>query len=127
MKGITNILIVLAWCLDTFMDIRKSKEDDGSIDFKDAPRFIDNITQMPGMIKAAPEILDEALDLDGEEAEEIAKLVIEKTGCHRSEVKLVIRKAMQTAYATSHCVKTGLELAEVVSALKNSTKEIVND
>jgi hypothetical protein len=118
MKGIANILIVLAWCLDTFMDIRKSKEDDGKINFKDAPRFIDNITRMPGMIKAAPEILEEALDLDGQEAEQIAQLVIEKTGCQRSEVKLIIRKAMKTAYATSHWVNSGLELAESIKALK---------
>jgi len=119
MKGIVNILIVLAWCLDTFTDIRKSKEDDGKIDFKDSYRFIDNITRMPAVVKAAPEILEEALDLDGEEAEQVAQLVIEKVGCTRAEVKAVIQKAMVTTYLTSQWVKSGIDLADAIKALKS--------
>ena len=118
MKGITNILIVLAWCLDTFTDIRKSKEDDGVINFKDSYRFIDNITRMPAVVKAAPEILEEALDLDGEEADQVAAMVIEKTGCTRAEVKTVIKKAMVTTYLTAQWVNSGIDLADAIKALK---------
>jgi len=118
MKGIANILIVLAWCLDTFMDIRESKQDDGKINLKDAPRFIDNITRMPGVVKAAPEILGEALDLDGDEAQQVALLVIEKTGCEKEEVKMIIQKAMVTTGKTAEWINSGIDLANTIKAAK---------
>lgn len=120
MKGIANILIVLAWCLDTFMDIKKSKEDDGKINLKDAPRFIDNITSMPAVVKSAPEVLEEALDLDGDEGEQIAQLIIEKTGVPREAVKLVIRKCIKTTVGFSNTIKDGIELADAIKALKET-------
>ena len=118
MKGISNILIVLAWALDTFMDFKESKADDGKINFKDVPRFLDNITRVPSLVKAAPEVLEEALDLDGDEAEQIAILVMEKTGVQRAEVKTVIAKALNATYATSEWLKSGFDLADSIKALK---------
>lgn len=118
MKGIANILIVLAWCLDTFMDIRESKQDDGKITLKDAPRFIDNITRMPGVVKAAPEILSEALDLDGDEARQVADLVIEKTGCKKEEVKTIIQKALVTTGKTAEWINSGMDLANAIKVAK---------
>ena len=76
MKGIDNLKVNLGWCIDTFLDIKVSKEDDGKINLKDAPRFLDNITRIPSLIKSAPESLEDLLDLDGKEAEEIALLVM---------------------------------------------------
>ncbi len=119
MKGIDNLKVNLGWCIDTFLDIKVSKEDDGKINLKDGPRFIDNITRIPALIKSAPESLEELLDLDGQEAEEIALFVIEKTGVAHSKVKLVIEKAVIAAYATSEWVKAGLDLADAIRDLKD--------
>ena len=118
MKGITNLLLMLSWCIDTWLDVQLSIEDDGKINFKDAPRFIDNITRIPGLIKTAPEVMHELLDLSGEEAEKVSALVIEKTGCTQLEVKAVISKAVIAAYHTSEWVKSGLELGQAIKDLK---------
>ncbi|MCD6379588.1 hypothetical protein J7M07_04000 [bacterium] len=75
------------------------------------------------MVKAAPEILEEALDLDGEEADQVSAMVIEKTGCTRAEVKTVIKKAMVTTYLTAQWVNSGIDLADAIKALKQPAAE----
>jgi hypothetical protein len=75
---------------------------------------------MPGVVKAAPEILAEALDLDGNEAQQVALLVIEKTGCKKEEVKMIIQKAMITTGKTAEWINSGIDLANTIKAVKKT-------
>ena len=118
--GITNVLIVLSLTLDTIMDVIKAKKNDGKINLRDYPMFIDNLARIPGAIRSAPLALKEALDFDGDEAEQVAKMVIEKTGVSRESVKSVIIDCIGVVKSGAAFGKDVDELIGSIKALKDS-------
>lgn len=119
--GIVNVLICLGWILETAMDAKKAKENDGKINFLDAPLFINNVTEIPGVIKSAPQALLEALEFDGEEAKQVSALVIDKTGCAKENVKAVIINCVGVVKTGSAFAYSMIDLVKSIDELKAPT------
>jgi hypothetical protein len=115
--GVDNIIKFIDRGLDLSEDIATALED-GKVNFKDSPLFIDDVVAIPGMINAATKLEQEFLDMSPAEREFIDAHVREKVNNPNANVAEVVRLAIKTATDTSVIVQDFVALSKAIKALR---------
>ena len=115
--GIDNLLTVVDFVCDLANDGVASFAD-GKITIADGARFVDNVFAIPKVIKAAPAVDEEFLDLDPEETAILEARVSEKLKFADGAPKEVSKAVVTVIFRSSSFVKSILDLITILKSLK---------
>jgi hypothetical protein len=119
--GIENLEIVGGFACGIVNDVLASLAD-GKINFADAPRFVDDLFKVPGMIKAVPGVDEEWLDIDEAETVAFETFVVSRLTLPENlpveVVKDVIKAVITIIMRASSMTKAVMNLVEKIKALK---------
>ena len=113
--GIDNIKNCVGFVLDLNEDVQKSLAD-GKLSVKDSFLFIDNIPQVPKVIRSAKKFWEEFQDLDDQEQAEIVDFVCQRLECTSEKAKRIIAQAFKTATIIGELVVESFTLAGTIKA-----------
>lgn len=117
--GIDNLKVGLGFGIGIANDVIASIAD-GKVTLSDAPRFMDDLFKIPGVIKAAPAMLEEVIDVDDEENAEIKTFVREKLQLPNADVSEVVDASIDVIFYAGELVEKIMVLAEEIKRLKKA-------
>jgi len=91
---------------------------DGVINFKDAPIFLKELFKLPGAIKSAKFFKDEIMDLSEAEETELKAWFKATFSCPDEKVEEMVEKAISTAIDGYVFVRSTIDLAAAIKAMK---------
>jgi hypothetical protein len=113
--GIENIKNCVGFVLDITEDFQKSLAD-GKFTLKDSFLFVDNIPQVPKVIRAAAKFWEEFQDMDETEEAEIAQFVSDRIQCDNFKAKAIVVQSLKLAITIGQVATEGIELSKIIKA-----------
>lgn len=117
-KGIENFLIGLGFSIDIANDVIASLAD-GKITLTDGARFLDDLFKFPALIKAAPEIVGEAIDIDDKENAEIKAFIQARLSLPNANIQPVIDASVDVVFAAGELATKIMALVEAIKHIKD--------
>jgi len=115
LQNIENIKNCVGFVLDITADVQTALAD-GKFNLKDSFLFVDDVLQVPKVIRSATRFWEEFQDLDEEEQAEIVDFVIARLNCNTAKAKAIIVQSFRTAMAINEVAKDGIALARIIKA-----------
>jgi hypothetical protein len=119
--GIEALKIVGGAACDLVNDVLASMED-GKFNLADFPRFLDNVLGLPKVIKAAPSVDDEWLDIDVVETVEYETFIVGKlklpSAATEEQIKAIIKATITLVMRLASVYKGVLALVAAIKGLK---------
>ena len=112
MVGIKNLKRAVKFAIDVTNQFIEAMAD-GKFTVFESFGFIDELSQIPGVVNSASEVLQEVKDLSEEEKNELTQYVVDELHIPSEKVEDVIAKSISFAFATN----------ELVAAIKGVKKE----
>ena len=114
-EGIENIKNCVGFVLDITADVQTALAD-GKFGLRDSFLFVDDVPQVPKVIRSAAKFWDEFQDLDETEQAEIVDFVIERLQCNTEKAKAIIVQSFKTAMSINDVARDGIALARIIKA-----------
>ncbi|AHZ84634.1 hypothetical protein Bb109J_c1944 [Bdellovibrio bacteriovorus] len=100
----TNVKILLACVLALGTSVTAAKANDGKVDLKDFPLFLNPLTQLPAAITAGPAALEEYKNATPEQRDELTQWVRSEFNIENDKVEQKIEAAIQIAITAGQLV-----------------------
>jgi hypothetical protein len=114
-EGIENIKNCVGFVLDITADLQTALAD-GKFGLKDSFLFVNDIPQVPKVIRSAAKFWTEFQELDEMEQSEIVDFVIQKLQCNTEKAKDIIVQSFKTAMSINDVARDGIALARIIKA-----------